>query len=227
MSLNTYQSLKDELYQGRGPESFRFTKMAGPNLKTSFVKIPRVKEVAIKYSRDLSLDLGDFSLNESVELTLAYFIIGLLRQESYEGQIGFLLARLSFGGSWMITDSSVQFVKKIPYADFIDTIYPLFARDPAEYARRFGYILALRYYREKNIGSLLEGIRFEDSYYVSMAESWLLATLAISHATEVLTFIQGKDVPLFVKRKTISKIQDSFRISDEDKKKAKGLRAHF
>ena len=56
-----------------------------------------------------------------------------------------------------------------------------------------------------------------------MAEAWLLATIAITFPDEIYQFLSStKDIAL--KRKTISKMCDSFRISQDTKEKFKQLR---
>ena len=56
-----------------------------------------------------------------------------------------------------------------------------------------------------------------------MAEAWLLATVAIKHSDFVYDLLKNmNDVAL--KKKTISKMNESFRISKEDKERFKALR---
>ena len=60
---------------------------------------------------------------------------------------------------------------------------------------------------------------------VMMAEAWLLATVAIQYPNEIYDFLkETQDVTL--KRKTISKINDSFRINEDIKNKFKELRSN-
>ena len=58
---------------------------------------------------------------------------------------------------------------------------------------------------------------------VMMAEAWLLATVAIKHSDFVYGLLKDMDDET-LKKKTISKINESFRISKEDKKRFKLLR---
>ena len=58
---------------------------------------------------------------------------------------------------------------------------------------------------------------------VTMGQAWLLASMAICYPEEIYNYLnESKNITL--RKKTISKIVDSFRISDEYKIKFKGLR---
>ena len=58
---------------------------------------------------------------------------------------------------------------------------------------------------------------------VMMAQAWLLATIAICYPDEIFEFLSSK-ADITLKRKTISKMCDSFRIPDDVKDKFKSLR---
>ena len=84
---------------------------------------------------------------------------------------------------------------------------------------------------EKEIEALYDERRTFSEYYVNtneeyivmMSEAWLLATIAISFPNDIYEFLcDTNDNTL--KRKTISKMVDSFRIDDETKEKFKKLR---
>jgi 3-methyladenine DNA glycosylase AlkD len=84
-------------------------------------------------------------------------------------------------------------------------------------------VLGLKLYKEKDILKILSLLNANEEYMVMMAEAWLLATIAITYPEEVYDFLkETKDVVL--KRKTISKISDSFRFDEKTKNKFKNLR---
>ena len=70
---------------------------------------------------------------------------------------------------------------------------------------------------------LLPYIKENEDYMVMMAEAWLLATIAIIYPNEVLAYLD-KINDKTLRLKTISKINESFRISDELKFQFKSLR---
>ena len=57
-----------------------------------------------------------------------------------------------------------------------------------------------------------------------MMIAWLLATIMINYENKVFDALKQNKLNVFIKRKTISKAIDSFRISDTTKMKLKELR---
>ena len=85
------------------------------------------------------------------------------------------------------------------------------------------YIVGLKFYKDQRILKILKYLTLNEEYMVMMGEAWLLATVAIDYPNEVYDYLKDlKDMTL--KRKTISKISDSFRFTDETKNRFKSLR---
>ena len=58
---------------------------------------------------------------------------------------------------------------------------------------------------------------------VMMAEAWLLATVAIDFPDPIFNYLKNTN-DITLKRKTISKMCDSFRINEKQKQRFKSLR---
>ena len=85
------------------------------------------------------------------------------------------------------------------------------------------FVLGLKFYKDERVLQTLPYIKENEDYMVMMAEAWLMATIAICFEDEIYEYlVKCKDLTL--KRKTISKICDSFRFSDESKNRFKELR---
>ena len=63
-----------------------------------------------------------------------------------------------------------------------------------------------------------------EHYYVRMAQAWLLATAYINYEDKVYEILKENKLDVFTHNKTIQKIRESYRISDEAKGKAIALR---
>ena len=63
-----------------------------------------------------------------------------------------------------------------------------------------------------------------DYYYINMAISWLLSVAIIDYKDKVIELLKEKCLSKFVQNKTISKIQDSYRVDKEVKKFVKQYR---
>ena len=112
-----------------------------------------------------------------------------------------------------------QFLKK-PF-DFNDTIKRAkrYVKSDKEFTKRFAYVmfiseLAKDKNHHKEILSLMEN---DDRYYVKMAIAWLLCEL-LAYNDEVAKFIKESNLSTDIKRMTINKVRDSFKIKDEVKK---------
>lgn len=80
----------------------------------------------------------------------------------------------------------------------------------------FEFINDLQY--EKEIFIILNGLVSEEEYYVNMAASWLLCELFVKSRVETLKYYKNNKTNKFIINKSISKCQDSFRVSVDDKR---------
>lgn len=88
------------------------------------------------------------------------------------------------------------------------------------WSKRFGLVLLLDYYvNDEYIDNILEMSIYIDStnYYVMMSLAWLLSVCYIKYPKKTMKVIKNKKLTNEVKYKTISKICDSYRVSEEDK----------
>jgi 3-methyladenine DNA glycosylase AlkD len=221
----SYEAFRTELYgSGYDIRSFKVYKMAGPDLPTAGLTIPCLKAIASKHFSDGELDPEEFSLTESLELTMCYFWLSLKRIKTFRDQMDFLAKKLRYAKSWIITDSLAQFMRKGEEVEFLP-YFGLFVKSKYLYKKRFAYVYAIKYYREGDISLFLSGMIPDEEYYVYMGQAWLLATLAIRHFEEVKDFLSCSPMPEALKRKAISKIVDSFQITDSQKQIVKEIRA--
>jgi 3-methyladenine DNA glycosylase AlkD len=217
------EALRKELYGGRPLAEAVTSKMVGTALPWMRIPVPKIKGVVKGSLLDPSFNPLALPFAESVEMQQLFFWSALAQAKTFRQQMVFLRRYLQKANSWMVTDGCPQYLRQAPVEDF----YPFYAKmvaSPYEYERRFAYVLALRYAR-LDPTFFLNKLRYDDHYYVYMAEAWLLATMAIWHEEAVLAFLARKETPLPLLRKTVSKMQDSFRIPSEEKKRAKQLLA--
>ena len=89
------------------------------------------------------------------------------------------------------------------------------------FQRRIGLIILFNFINDKNIDKVLKisnCLCEEKEYYVNMANAWLLCECFIKAREKTLKFLEHNRLNLFTLNKMISKCQDSFRVSTEDKK---------
>ena len=186
------------------------------------VKNPVLREFIKEHKLDEELDIEEFELGKYLEVDFIYFGLGLSRLNDIDAQLKFIKKKIRYCKSWAITDTLNPYLKKISFDKYWDFFISLY-QSKYTYERRIAYVLGLKFYQDKNILNILNYINKNEEYMVMMAEAWLLATIAIKYPDEIYRFLENlEDLPL--KRKTISKISDSFRFNEETKNKFKSLR---
>ena len=96
-----------------------------------------------------------------------------------------------------------------------------------EFTRRVCIVILLNYYiDDEHIDICLNAIKDlnDDSFYVNMAISWHISLSFIRFRSKTLTLLKSKVLPVFVQNKAISKIRDSYRVTEKDKELVKNLR---
>lgn len=91
-----------------------------------------------------------------------------------------------------------------------------------DFVVRFAIILIMNYYlNEQDLSSVLAlaVIGAKDSYYIEMAIAWLFATSLAKQFDESLEFLKNNksQLSVFIRRKTISKCNDSYRLTKQQK----------
>lgn len=124
--------------------------------------------------------------------------------------------------NWAVCDScsgkSIDFKKyKDEYFSYIEKY--LNSNNP--WAIRYGLITMFEYKKDKNyLPMILDRLKTIDNpeYYVKMAKAWLTAELFAYHKDDVFNFLKKNYYDKQTLKMTFSKINDSRRIDDKDKK---------
>lgn len=186
------------------------------------VKNPVLRSIVKEHINDKELQLDDFELGKYLEVDFIYFGLGVSRLKSIDDQLSFLKENIKKAKSWAITDCVSTYFKKCTFEKYWDFLISLYD-SKYTYDRRMAYVLGLKFYKDERIISVLKYLKQNEEYMVMMAEAWLLATIAINYPDEIYSYIKEcGDVTL--KRKTISKINESFRFDETTKNKFKALR---
>lgn len=221
-----YQDLITYLKQQSDEKFAAFSKsLSSSDYLVIGVKSPVLRTIIKEHTKDEDLKLEDFKLGEYLEIDSIYFGIALSRTRTNKERLDFLVKNIKNAKSWVITDTVCTYFKKLNFSEFYDFFLKTY-KSKFTYDRRMAYVLGLKAYKDKNILKILSLINTNEEYIVMMAQAWLLATVAIAFPNEVYEFlVRTKDVTL--KRKTISKISDSFRFDENTKNKFKELRKNI
>ena len=221
-----YLELEEYLFSIRDEKFAKFSKsLSNSDYISLGVKNPIIKKLVKECVNDKELNIYDFKLGIYLEIDLFYFCLALARLKTSEEQLDFLLDNIKYAKSWVITDCLSSFLKNITYEQFYNFFIKTYSSNYT-FEKRMAYVLALKQCKNKEIFNILSLIRHNEEYMVMMAEAWLLSTIAITYEDEVYFYLKEcSDVVL--KRKTISKICDSYRFNDESKNRFKELRKNI
>lgn len=218
-----YKELKDYLLSSGDEQFSQFSKtLSNSDYLVIGVKNPILRQIIKEHVKDEELKTDDFVLGEYLEIDFIYFGLSLFRLKNVDDQLEFLRNNIRYAKSWAITDTVSTYIKKHDFAKYFEFFKAMY-NTKHTYERRMAYILGLKHYKDKQVLKVLNNINENEEYMVMMAEAWLLATIAIQYPNEIFEFLKRSD-DLTLKRKTISKINESFRISDDLKEKFKTLR---
>ena len=218
-----YFAFKKLLFDSADNKNMEFAKKVfNTSYKIVGLMTPTLKRIIQEHYKDEDLNLSDFELGEYQEIDIAYLAIALKKAKTYKEQMEFLKNNLYFVKGWAVTDVLNQYLKKATFAEYFP-FFGHFAKCKNTYEVRFAYIGMLKHYDSQDIEKIVPFLRYNEEYMVMMAEAWLLATIAIKNSDFVYDLLKNMD-DVVLKKKTISKMNDSFRISKEDKARFKTLR---
>lgn len=192
------------------------------------VRVPTLRKIAREIDRGAPeefLKINPVSLEETL-VTLMVFA----RKAERDG-VG-LRGLKKFAGlsdSWCTTDilcSELKIVKKQP-EKFLPMVDALLG-ERNQFLVRTGVVLLLSYYVTQGyLGVVFDRIflvKDRPEYYIKMAVAWLIQVCYVHFPEDTFhAVLKSPELPDWVKRKAVSKIQDSLRISPEDKALAKSV----
>ena len=234
----TYEELVIHLRENSDEKFAQFSKtLSNSDYIVIGVKNPVLRKIIKDHKDDNELDPSKFIVGKILEIDYIYFGLSISRLKSNKQKLEFLKKNIRYAKSWAITDTVSTYFKNLSFEEY----YGFFLEthnSEYEYERRMAYILGLKVYKDRNILKIISLLKENETYMVMMAEAWLLSSVAIPFPNEVYTFldslnIEKKDIFIMdfrngsVVRKTISKICDSFRFSEETKIRFKELRKNI
>lgn len=192
--------------------------------------------VRMGYLRDIAKDLADnemfFLQNEFIpeyyeEIMIKGLTIGYLKLPFPE-ILNELDKYIPYITSWSLCDSPCMTIKifKKNLEEGFEYINKLLSSDKEFYVR-VGLVLLLSFYiNDKYIDKVLDiSTKISlDYFYVKMANSWLISCCYIHYPEKTLELFNNNSLDDFTHNKAISKICDSYRVNDDDKKLLRNLR---
>ncbi len=183
------------------------------------VRMPKLRKYAKELSRRPSLVFeampGCYEEVMLLGLTAAY------RKSAFSHKLAEIRAILPLLDCWAFTDCMAATFRfsgeELPQVwDFalecLGSIHP--------YTRRFGLVLMLGHLlTDEFLPQVTSAVSWvtDENYYVRMAQAWLLAEIGTRDFDRVVVLLRSGSLEIFTHNKTISKLRDSYRITEDQK----------
>lgn len=186
-----------------------------------------LREIAKKIAKEKDYGYLNEKHESFEEIMIHAFVIGYMKED-----VAFILKCVDkfipMINSWASNDALCQGLKiaKKYQKEFFDYIEK-FKDSENEWERRIIMVMLLSHYNNQEyIDKALKLIDYvkKDSYMVKMGAAWALATFAIKFPIKTLGFLKRNTLDVWTHNKAISKINESFRVDENTKSKAKMLR---
>jgi len=188
------------------------------------IKIPFLRNLAKKiiFENEQDLILNNLNFTYFEEILLYSFVLALIKI-SEEERINKIYNFLPYIDNWGVCDSFCSSLKVInknkdTYLKFIEKIL----KTNKLYFQRVGIVLLMNYYLNETeleyYFNLVTNVKIQD-YYIQMAKAWYFATSLAKNYNQTLKFLKlnKHNLSKEVLKKIISKCNDSFRLTKEQK----------
>ena len=122
--------------------------------------------------------------------------------------------------NWALCDTfcqSIKIIEKYPDKYFKEAIKLSLTKK--EFTSRVGLIMLFHFIDKKYLDTIFNTINniTIDDYYNNMAIAWLVCEIYTKYKEEATNFLKNNNLNKFTQNKTIRKINDSYRVTKEDK----------
>ena len=194
------------------------------------IRIPLLRNIAKEIARqedwEIYINMNDVRYFEEV---LVKGLIIAYRKISFEEKKKYIEKYVPYLDSWALTDSFCPTLK--PKVDELDNVWNFilsYIKSQKEFEVRFAIIMMLDYFLiDDYIDRVIEILNKinHDGYYVKMGVAWCLAEIGTTHNLKLMNFLEGENnLDKFTYNKTLQKMIESYRISNEQKEVLKNMK---
>lgn len=221
--------IREQLFAKQDLEYKEFHSGLCPNVdKIIGVRMPELrkmaKEIAITNYAEFLKNAKDEYYEE---LVLQGLVIGYAKI-SIEETFEYLKKFVPKINSWAVCDttcSNLKITKK--YMQQMWEFLEQYINSKNEYEIRFALVMYLNYYlTDEYIDLILQKIDkiTNKEYYVQMAIAWLISFAYIKQKDKTEMYLKKNNLDKFTQNKSIQKICESYRVSNDDKEKLRKLK---
>ena len=173
----TYKELFNLLLENGDEKYAAFQKpLCNSDYEIIGIKIPVLKKIAKEHYQDKDLNMSEFEHHHYLEVEMIYFILGMLQNKSIDDKLDFIYKNVKYADSWMITDTPNGFLAKLDFEHYFEFFKKTYLNKHI-YTRRIAYILGLKVLRDNRILQILDLLKDDDEYMVTMGQATARETL--------------------------------------------------
>ncbi len=218
------QELADEKYK-------EFHGKLIPGVDTVFygVRVPALRKLAKQIVKEDWRGFVELTKESEVyEMNMLCGMVTALAKCDFNEKLEYVERFIPAINNWAVCDivcGDMKDVKKNRERMY-EFIQPYLNSD-REYEVRFAVVILMQYFLTdeyiKDVLKIYDGIR-HDGYYVKMAVAWGISLCFIKYRDITLAYMTSCNLDDFTYNKSIQKMIESFRVSDEDKQMLRGMK---
>ena len=155
----------------------------------------------------------------------------IIERLPYDEMLKFFDSQVELLDNWCTVDTFCAALRKVVKHhedDFLNSKVENLLKSKDEFATRAGLVCLLDFYVKPEylhlIFDRIESLKDREEYYVKMAIAWLLAECFIKYPEITYDYLEHSNLEKWTFNKAISKICDSYRVSQDTKTEIKKLR---
>lgn len=229
-----FQSVRQELMNHSEKKVAEFNSKLNPNISsTSFlgVRIPAIRKIAkeiVKNDWKVYLDESKNAQNRYEEEVLLEGLVIAYAKIDLKERIKLIKKFVPKITTWITNDCFCSTIKlKKEELPLIWKFILPYLKSNNEFEVRFAVIMMLdNYIIDEYVDQVIEKLDQvnHDGYYAKMAVAWTMAEIGIKYHEKAMTYLtKNCHLDEFTYRKTLQKMRESYRISDEVKEELKKM----
>ncbi len=226
-----YEEFRRYLYSVADEEYRDFHSRLVPGMSESIIgiRIPVIRKIAKEIAKGNSDSFLRCIRGDTSEERIIEGLVLASKKCGYEELLDDLNRFADRINSWAVNDT-VKFngIKKYRREMTGDIGVFLNSKDP--WHVRFGLKILMDFYLDGEYIDLaleLAAAVNSDNYYVCMMQGWLFATAAVKYSDKVFDLLESGRINDEVIVITAGKMRDSYRISNTDKERVRGIKARI
>jgi len=223
------KEVRKELFKLQDKNYQKFHSSLCPNISNIIgVRLPKIRMLVKELlKKDYKLYLDNIT-NEYYEETMIEGLLIVTSKMSLEEKLIYLEKFIPKIDNWAVCDTICSSFK-IKEKD-LDTVWEFitnYKNNKKEFELRFMIVMMMNYYLidkyfDKVI-KIIDKIKI-DYYYTNMAIAWLISYAYIKDKEKTITYLNNNNLSAFTYQKSLQKIIESNRVSNEEKDFIKSLK---